>query len=231
MGLKYINLILYTSKGCICMKKLKELFKKYNHVWVLLYALIYMPWFTYLERHVTTDFYLIHSPLDDYIPFVEYFIVPYLLWFVYLAVGACFLFFKDKKGFLQAARFAISGMTIFLIICTIFPNGLALRPTIFAHDNVFVDLVKIVYSTDTPTNVLPSMHVFLSVGMCMALNRTPALKDKHGSELPRNPLIYHCAFYYVSEAAFGNRCSSCSGNGWHFYISWSMPGRPDRHAS
>ena len=71
-------------------------------------------------------------------------------------------------------------MTIFLIICTIFPNGLALRPTVFAHDNVFVDLVKIVYSTDTPTNVLPSMHVFLSVGMCMALNRTPALKDKHG---------------------------------------------------
>ena len=82
MGLKYINLILYTSKGCICMKKLKELFKKYNHAWVLLYALIYMPWFTYLERHVTAAFYLIHSPLDDYIPFVEYFIVPYLLWFV-----------------------------------------------------------------------------------------------------------------------------------------------------
>ena len=24
---------------------------------------------------------MIHSPLDDYIPFVEYFIVPYLLWF------------------------------------------------------------------------------------------------------------------------------------------------------
>ena len=122
--------------------------------------------------------------------FVEYFIVPYLLWFVYLAAGACFLFFKDKKGFLQAARFAISGMTIFLIICTIFPNGLALRPTIFAHDNVFVDLVKIVYSTDTPTNVLPSMHVFLSVGMCMALNRTPALKDKHGIRIAAGILSF-----------------------------------------
>ena len=121
---------------------------------------------------------------------MEYFIVPYLLWFVYLAVGACFLFFKDKKGFLQAARFAISGMTIFLIICTIFPNGLALRPTVFAHDNVFVDLVKIVYSTDTPTNVLPSMHVFLSIGMCMALNRTPALKDKRGIRIAAGILSF-----------------------------------------
>ena len=46
------------------MKKLKELFKKYNHAWVLLYALIYMPWFTYLERHVTADFY--PSKGDEY---------------------------------------------------------------------------------------------------------------------------------------------------------------------
>lgn len=160
------------------MKNLKAIFKKYNHALVLLYALIYMPWFLYLEHHVTTDFYLIHSPLDDYIPFVEYFIVPYLLWFVYLAVGGFFLFLKDKKGFLKFAAFAISGMTIFLIICTIFPNGLALRPTVFPRDNVFTDLVCFVYSTDTPTNVLPSMHVFLSMGMCMALNHSEALKEK-----------------------------------------------------
>ena len=172
------------------MEKIKAFLKKYNHAVVLLYALIYMPWFTYLEHHVTKDFYLIHSPLDDYIPFVEYFIVPYLLWFVYLAVGGCFLFFKDKKGFLQAARFAISGMTIFLFICTVFPNGLALRPTTFAHDNIFIDLVRFVYATDTPTNVLPSMHVFLSVGMCMALNRTPALKDKKGIRIAAGILSF-----------------------------------------
>ena len=108
MGLKYINLIPYTSKGYIFMKKLKELLKKYNHVWVLLYALLYMPWFTYLERHVTADFYLIHSPLDDYIPFVEYFIVPYLLWFVYLAAGACFPFFKDMTNIICTAFSAAS---------------------------------------------------------------------------------------------------------------------------
>ena len=66
MGLKYINLIPYTSKGYIFMKKLKELLKKYNHVWVLLYALLYMPWFTYLERHVTADLWNILSFLICY---------------------------------------------------------------------------------------------------------------------------------------------------------------------
>ena len=187
------NLIkIYSFEKGIHMKaisKMKSLILKYRHAWVLLYGLIYMPWFCYLEKRQTIH-YLIHSPLDEYIPFVEYFIIPYLLWFVFLAVTGAYFFFTNRRDFYRLAAFLCSGMTIFLIICTIFPNGLALRPTIFAHDNVFVDLVKIVYSTDTPTNVLPSMHVFLSVGMCMALNRTPALKDKHGIRIAAGILSF-----------------------------------------
>lgn len=158
--------------------KIKRFLKKYNHALVFLYALIYMPWFMYLEKHVTRDYYLIHSPLDDYIPFVEYFIVPYLLWFLFLGIGAFYLFFNDKKEFLRMAAFQIAGMTIFLIICTVFPNGLHLRPTAFARDNIFVDLVRFVYSTDTPTNVLPSMHVFNSVGICLGLSHTERLRNR-----------------------------------------------------
>lgn len=158
--------------------KLKQFFKKYNHALVLLYGFIYMPWFMYLEKHVTDHYYLIHSPLDDYIPFVEYFIVPYLLWFVFIVVGALYLFLKDKKEFLRMAAFLIIGMTVFLIICTVFPNGLNLRPTTFARDNIFTDLVRYVYSVDTPTNVLPSMHVFNSLGICIGLMRTDSLKNR-----------------------------------------------------
>ena len=53
------------------------LLKKYKHAWVFSYALLYMPWFLYLEKHVIQDFCVIHSVIDDYIPFVEYFIIPY----------------------------------------------------------------------------------------------------------------------------------------------------------
>lgn len=67
-------------------KKLKTLMHTYSHAWVLLYAFIYFPWFTYLERHVTDNYFVIHSIFDDYIPFCEYFIIPYLLWFAYIAV-------------------------------------------------------------------------------------------------------------------------------------------------
>ena len=158
--------------------KLRKFIKKYSHAWVFLYALIYLPWFSYLEQHVTSDYYLIHSPFDDYIPFVEYFIVPYLMWFLFVIIGAGYFFFTDKKGFYKLAAFLITGMTIFLIICTLFPNGLHLRPTTFARDNIFTHIVQSVYSVDTPTNVLPSIHVFNSMGIAIAVAHSDKLNEK-----------------------------------------------------
>lgn len=158
--------------------KLRKFIKKYSHAWVFLFALIYLPWFSYLEQHVTSDYYLIHSPFDDYIPFVEYFIVPYLMWFLFVIIGAGYFFFTDKKGFYKLAAFLITGMTIFLIICTLFPNGLHLRPTTFARDNIFTHIVQYVYSVDTPTNVLPSIHVFNSMGIAIAVAHSDKLNEK-----------------------------------------------------
>lgn len=158
--------------------KFKQFFKKYKHAWVFLYIFIYMPWFVYLEKTVTTEYHLIHVSLDDKIPFIEYFIVPYLLWFVFIAVViGYFFFFAETSEFYQLITLLFSGMTIFLIISTIYPNGLALRPDTFARDNIFVDIVKIVYSTDTPTNVLPSIHVYNSLGAYIAVSQCKKLKQ------------------------------------------------------
>lgn len=159
------------------IEKSKELIKKYRHAWVFLYAFIYMPWFLYLEKHVTSHYYIIHSPLDDFIPFVEYFIIPYYLWFIFIVVSVMYFFFTDKIGFYRIASFLIIGMTAFLIICTIFPNGLNLRPTVFARDNFCVDLVKALYKTDTPTNVLPSIHVFNTLGVLIAFTHSDKIKS------------------------------------------------------
>lgn len=158
--------------------RLRCFLKKYSHAWVLLYAFIYMPWFLYLENRTNVHYYIIHSPVDNYIPFLEIFIIPYLIWFVFIAATALYLFFTDKTGFYKLAAFLITGMTIFLIICTVFPNGLNLRPTVFPRDNVFTRLVQLVYRADTPTNVLPSIHVYNSIGVSIAIAHSQSLK-KH----------------------------------------------------
>ena len=166
--------------------RLRQFLKKYSHAWVLLYAFVYMPWFLYLENRTNVHYYIIHSPIDDYIPFIEIFVVPYLIWFVFIAVTALYIFFTDKAGFYKLAAFLITGMTIFLIICTVFPNGLNLRPTTFPRDNIFTKLVQVVYSADTSTNVLPSIHVYNSIGVSVAI--------AHSQSLKKHPYIQHGAY-------------------------------------
>ena len=78
-------------------KKVNEFIAKYKHGLLLLYFLIYLPWFGYLEENVTTHFHVIHVALDDKIPFCEYFIIPYMLWFAYVAWGVAYFFFKNTK--------------------------------------------------------------------------------------------------------------------------------------
>ena len=64
-----------------------ETFKRLRHELIIpLYGIIYMIWFAFLEKTVIIPEYIIHSGLDDLIPFIEIFVIPYLLWFVYVAV-------------------------------------------------------------------------------------------------------------------------------------------------
>ena len=61
------------------MRIIKDYLKKNKHLFLLLYAFIYIPWFIYLENTVTTKFHSIHMALDEYIPFCEFFVIPYYL--------------------------------------------------------------------------------------------------------------------------------------------------------
>ena len=46
----------------------RKYYEKYKHLWILLYFFVYMAWFNYLKKTVTTHFHVIHVPIDDYIP-------------------------------------------------------------------------------------------------------------------------------------------------------------------
>ena len=162
------------------MNRIKDLYSKYKHaIPLLVFFIIYMSWFTWLERDVT-QYQVIHVALDDYIPFCEVFIVPYLLWFVYVAAVVVFLMLKNKQDYYKACTFLMTGMTIFLIVSTLWPNGHHLRPTALPRDNIFSDLVAMLWRTDTPTNLWPSIHVYNSMGAHFAVMHSNNLPHKKG---------------------------------------------------
>ena len=158
-------------------KSLKELCSSYKALTVMvIYFVIYMTAFGYLEQR-NTSFYVIHFGIDAYIPFCEYFIVPYVLWFVYVALAVVYFGIKDQEEGNKLIAFLIAGMTVFLIISAVFPNGHHLRPKTFTRDNIFVDMVKKLYVIDTSTNVLPSIHVYNSLAVMITVWRTKLLKN------------------------------------------------------
>ena len=69
-------------------------------------------------------------------------------------------------------------MTAFLVISYLYPNGQNLRPTVFPRENIFTDLVRGLYLTDTPTNVFPSIHVYNSVAVAVAVEHSEQLKNR-----------------------------------------------------
>lgn len=158
---------------------MKQIIRKYRHAWVFLYAFIYLPWFFYLERTVTSNYHIIHVALDDYIPFNEYFIIPYLFWFIYVSGAVLYFFFTDKRDFYRLCAFLFIGMTISLIICTIYPNGTDFRPAVDPNKNIFCALVAMIQRADTCTNVLPSIHVYNSIGVHIAVMSSERLQGRH----------------------------------------------------
>lgn len=158
---------------------MKKFYERYKHaIPLFIYAIIYLSWFGYLEKTVKRPANLIHMSLDDRIPFCEFFIIPYLLWFVYVSVVVLYFFFKDKQDYYRTCVFLFTGMTIFLIVSTLWPNGHHLRPAVMPRDNIFSTVVAMLYKTDTPTNLWPSIHVYNSLGAHFAVFRNEKLHRK-----------------------------------------------------
>lgn len=153
-------------------------FRRYKHGFIVLfYAVFYMICFYALEQRSDVEFHIIHTPLDDYIPFCEYFIVPYIFWFVYMFIAILFFIFinPNKREYYQMILSLGTGMTLFLLISYLYPNGLNLRPQNLVHGNLFTDVVILLYSHDSPTNVFPSIHVFNSLAIHTAIARSRML--------------------------------------------------------
>ena len=136
-----------------------------------------MPWFILLERYIK-KYHIVHIPVDDYIPFVEIFIIPYLLWFLYVFFTLMYFLINTDKEYFVFSLYLYTGMTIFLIVSTIYPTGHLLRPNSFDRANIFTSLVSLLYYMDTPTNILPSIHVFNSCACFVAIFKNKNLRKK-----------------------------------------------------
>lgn len=142
---------------------------EFEHLKYLIFWPVYGLLFMTVERLWIRESYTpIHCALDDAIPFCEFFLIPYLFWFVFLIGMILFTILCDTKAFKRMMRFIIVSYSVTILIYILFPNCQELRPLTFERDNVFTRFIAGFYQFDTNTNVCPSIHVIGSVAAMLA---------------------------------------------------------------
>ena len=151
------------------------------HLWFQAYWVVYLVWFFWLDLTITDPKYIIHSPIDDFIPFNEWFVFPYCSWFLLLAVVTALLWWNDTESYDKLCLMMFSGMTFCLILYMVLPNGLDIRPTAEAvgRDNVAMQIMQLLWKADASVNV-PSIHCQSSGCMALAFSQSRLAKGRPG---------------------------------------------------
>ena len=150
------------------------------HLWYQLYWVLYLVWFFWLDNTITQPKYIIHAPLDDLIPFNEWFVIPYCSWFLLLVAVTALLWWKDTASYDKLCLMMFSGMTFCLIVYMLLPNGLDLRPTVeeIGRSNPAMWVMQLLWKADASVNVCPSIHCQSTACMAIAISESKLAEER-----------------------------------------------------
>ena len=109
--------------------------------------------------------HVIHCPLDDRIPFHEFFVIFYVGWYLLLAVSLGYFLFCRAESFKRLQTYIIIVQALAIVVYMVYPSRQELRPEVFPRENFLTAVMGFIYSIDTPTGICPSLHVAISVGI------------------------------------------------------------------
>ena len=146
------------------LKKLTD--PEYSHLLFLLGWIGYFALFFLTENLIPAEKCTpVHMWLDDVIPFCEYFIIPYVFWYVLIVFSLGWFALYNVKGFKQLQTYIIITQICAMLIYIFFPSRQDLRPEVFPRENLCTDIIGFLYAFDTNTGVCPSLHVAYSFGI------------------------------------------------------------------
>ena len=129
--------------------------------WVGFFLLFYLT-----ERFIPAEkCFVVWCRIDDWIPFWEGFLIPYVFWYFLIAFSLVYFLLYHVESFKKLQTYIIITQVVAMVIYIIFPTRQDLRPDVFPRDNFLTQGVAFLYSVDTNTGVCPSLHVALALGI------------------------------------------------------------------
>lgn len=123
--------------------------------------------------------HLIGNKIDEYIPFILIFIIPYVFWYLMLFIMPYKMYQKDKTNFYKYTITTVITVIIANIIFIIYPT-IVNRPELTGN-NILVKITNLIYQIDTPAlNCFPSLHCAFSMlfilHICTSKKQTKSFK-------------------------------------------------------
>lgn len=138
----------------------------YSHLKLLLGWVVYFALYFLTENLIPLEkCHVIHCGLDDLIPFTEAFVIPYVLWYLLVAGSLLYFLLYDIDSFKKLSIFIMITQAVAMAVYILYPSRQELRPQVFPRENVFTWVISLIYAFDTPSGILPSLHVGYSLGI------------------------------------------------------------------
>ena len=173
---------------------------EYRHV------LLLAGWLGYFSMYFLTENLIpyencrvVHSSLDDLIPFFEVFVIPYLLWFFLVAGSLLYLFLYDIPNFRRLSIYIMITQAGAMLVYILWPNIQLLRPESMPRDNFFTWVLAFVYRFDTPTGVLPSLHAAYSIAILSVFEHRKDTSLQWRILLPIFVVIIIAATFFIKQ--------------------------------
>ena len=148
------------------MKKRNLNAPEYAHLKLLAGWAVYFAMYFLTERLIPAEAcHVIHSPLDDLIPFREEFVIFYVGWYALIIGSLGYFLLYSVDSFRKLQTYIIITQTLAVGVYILYPSCQNLRPEAFPRQNVLTAILSIIYRLDTPTGVCPSLHVAISVAI------------------------------------------------------------------
>ena len=150
---------------------------EYRHLLLLLGWVGYFILYFLTENLIPREScHVIHSPLDDLIPFHEGFVIFYVGWYVLIVLSLGYFLLYSVQSFKHLQTYIIITQILAMVVYIVYPSRQELRPEVFPRENVLTWIMGVIYSIDTNTGVLPSLHVAYSVGIASTWLRERSAK-------------------------------------------------------
>lgn len=122
-----------------------------------------------LNKPLANTFFL-GTVLDQRIPFSPPWIIPYVLWYLYLPGIPLLIMFRNQQRCAQALLSMILALAGSFVIFSLFQTYVP-RPEVVGSD-LFSAAVRLIYSIDEPYNAFPSIHVLASFILMLVTAKT-----------------------------------------------------------